>query len=245
MLAGQPAFSGESVIDVAHAVIHTAPPVLTGSPAVVAIDRVINHALAKRPAERHQTARSLADDLRRVDLALVEGGDTARPLTRLIVLPFRVLRADPDTEFLAISFPDAITTSLSGLQSLVVRSSLAAGQDAGTQPDLKVLAQQADVDMVLVGTLVRAADQFRVRTQLLEVPSGTVVWSHNAEVAMQSLFQLEDDLTRRLVDSLSLPLTAGEDQPLHRDTPQSASAYEFYLRANELRAPPHRMVCGA
>ena len=232
MLAGRPAFIGGSLIDVAHAVIHTAPPVLTGSPAVVAVDRVINHALAKRPEERHQTAGLLADDLRRV--LSVPGGDTARPLTRLMVLPFRVLRADPDTEFLAVSLPDAITTSLSGLQSLVVRSSLAAGHDVGTHPDLKVLAQQADVDMVLVGTIVRAADQFRVRTQLLEVPSGTVLWSHNAEVGMRNLFQLEDDLTRRLVESLSLPLTARDDQLLRRDVPQSATAYEFYLRANQL-----------
>ena len=238
MLAGRPAFLGESVIDVAHAVIHTAPPVLTGPPAVVAIDRVINHALAKRPEERYQTAGSLAADLRRVDSVPVEAGDTARPLTRLMVLPFRVLRADPDTEFLASSLPDAITTSLSGLQSLVVRSSLAAGHDVGTHPDLKVLAQQADVDMVLVGTIVRAADQFRVRTQLLEVPSGTVLWSHNAEVGMRNLFQLEDDLTRRLVESLSLPLTARDDQVLRRDIPKNATAYEFYLRANQLRNRP-------
>ena len=238
MLAGRPAFIGGSLIDVAHAVIHTAPPVLTGSPAVVAADRVINRALAKRPEDRYQTAGSMADDLRRVDSAPVEGGDTARALTRLIVLPFRVLRPDPDTEFLAISLPDAITTSLSGLQSVVVRSSLAAGHDSGTRPDLKILAQQADVDMVLVGTIVRAADQFRVRTQLLEVPSGTVMWSHNAEVTMQNLFQLEDDLTKRLVDSLSLPLTAGQDQQPHRDTPHSASGYEFYLRANELGRRP-------
>ena len=145
-----------------------------------------------------------------------------------------MLRADPDTEFLAVSLPDAITTSLSGLQSLVVRSSLAAGHDVGTHPDLKILAQQADVDMVLVGTIVRAADQFRVRTQLLEVPSGTVLWSQNSEVGMRNLFQLEDDLTRRLVESLSLPLTARDDKLLQRDVPQSATAYEFYLRANQL-----------
>jgi len=238
MLAGRPAFIGGSLIDVAHAVIHTAPPVLTGSPAVVAIDRVINRALAKRAEDRYQTAGSMADDLRRVDSAPVEGGDTARALTRLIVLPFRVLRPDPDTEFLAISLPDAITTSLSGLQSLVVRSSLAAGHDAGTHPDLKVLAQQADVDLVLVGTLVRAADQFRVRTQLLEVPSGTVLWSHNSQVGMKDLFQLEDDLTQRLVESLSVPLTARDDQLLRRDVPQSATAYEFYLRANQLGHRP-------
>ena len=33
------------------------------------------------------------------------------PLTRLIVLPFRMLRPDPETEFLAFSLPDALTTS--------------------------------------------------------------------------------------------------------------------------------------
>src|SRR5262249_20386831 len=40
----------------------------------------------------------------------------ARPtrVTRLIVLPFRMLRPDPDTEFLAFSLPDALTSSLSG-----------------------------------------------------------------------------------------------------------------------------------
>jgi TolB-like protein len=72
-----------------------------------------------------------------VELRAVEGtsGDhtpaLARPLTRLVVLPFRVLRADPETDFLAFSLPDAIATSLAGIDSLVVRSSATAwpGQD--------------------------------------------------------------------------------------------------------------------
>src|SRR5678815_1229521 len=38
---------------------------------------------------------------------------------RLIVLPFRMLRADPATDFLAFSLPEALTTSLSALKSLV------------------------------------------------------------------------------------------------------------------------------
>src|SRR5262247_911592 len=44
----------------------------------------------------------------------VAGGQPGK-LTRLIVLPFRMLRPDPDTEFLAFSLPDALTASLSGL----------------------------------------------------------------------------------------------------------------------------------
>ena len=118
MLAGRPAFIGDSVIDVAHAVIHTAPPVLTGPPAVVAIDRVINHALAKRPEERYQTAGSLAADLRRVDSVPVEGGDTARPLTRLMGPPvpraagrprYRVSRQQPSRRDYDLPVGPAVT----------------------------------------------------------------------------------------------------------------------------------------
>src|SRR5262249_4561134 len=58
-------------------------------------------------------------------------GTQPRKATRLIVLPFRILRPDPDTDFLAFSLPDAITGSLSGLESLVVRSSIAAARFAG------------------------------------------------------------------------------------------------------------------
>src|SRR5262249_47231335 len=65
-------------------------------------------------------------------LAPVGSADTERPEspTRLIVLPFRMLRPDAETDFLAFSLPDALTNSLSGLESLVVRSSLVASRFA-------------------------------------------------------------------------------------------------------------------
>src|SRR5262245_11217335 len=64
----------------------------------------------------------------------VTGSEPAPPPdrpTRLIVLPFRMLRPDTETEFLAFSLPDALTSSLGGLQSVVVRSSMAAARFAG------------------------------------------------------------------------------------------------------------------
>src|SRR5215207_428424 len=48
------------------------------------------------------------------------------------------------------------------------------------------------------------------------------------------IFQLQDALTTRIVESLSVPLTARDRQTLVRDVPGSATAYEFYLRANQL-----------
>ena len=232
-LSGRAAFSGRSVVEIMHATLHEQPPALTGSPAVAAVDRVIRRAMAKRPEERPSSADAMADELRAVRVAY--GDETpamARALTRLVVLPFRVLRADPETDFLAFSLPDAISNSLSGFGSLVLRSSAAAARFGREAPDLKALATEADVDRVVMGTLLRSGEQIQATAQLVEAPGGTLLSSHTVLASLGDLFKLQDDIARRVVEALSLPLT-GAPAPTP-DRPQDASAYALYLRANEV-----------
>jgi DNA-binding winged helix-turn-helix (wHTH) protein len=155
-------------------------------------------------------------------------------VTRLIVLPFRMLRPDAETEFLAFSLPDALTSSLGGLQSLVVRSGMAAARFAGEPLDPKRIGIEADVDAIVTGTLLRAGNEVRVATQLTDASSGTLLWSHAAQTPVGDLFRVQDELSRRIVASLSLPLTNHEQQMLQRDVPASAKAYEYFLRGNQL-----------
>jgi DNA-binding winged helix-turn-helix (wHTH) protein/tetratricopeptide (TPR) repeat protein len=168
-------------------------------------------------------------------LAPVSSGDSGdvQRLTRLIVLPFRMLRPDPETEYLAFSLPDALTTSLSGLKPLVVRSSMAAAR-FGADADPKVVAAGADVDLIVTGTVLRAGDEVRVTTQLADASTGTLLSSHTAQTPVGNLFRMQDEFTEKIVASLALPLTAREKHSLHRDVPSSARAYEFYLRGNQL-----------
>ncbi len=245
MLAGRPAFGGRNVVEILHATLYEQPPALTGSPAVAAADRVIRRALAKRPAERPASADAMAEELRAV--RGTAGDDTpalARALTRLVVLPFRVLRPDPETDFLAFSLPDAIATSLSGIGSLVVRSSATAARFAGEAPDLKALAAEADVDRVVMGTLLRAGDQLRAAAQLVEAPGGTLLTSHTVQSSLGDLFRLQDDIARRVVEALSLPL-GGADATPTPPAPHDARAYELYLRANELARTYDGLPAGA
>jgi non-specific serine/threonine protein kinase len=235
MLSGAAAFEGDTLPAVIENVLRGDVPVLAGSPAVVAVDRVIQRALAKPPAHRYPTAAAMADDLRTV---LAGHGSTdparARPVTRLMVLPFRLLRPDADIDFLAFSLADAVTHSLSPLQSVVVRSALAVTRFATEPPDLKTIASEGNVDAVLSGTLLHAGHALRVSAQLLEVPNGTILWSHSAQVSLDDIFELQDTLARHIVESLSLPLSSREHRALGHDVPSSARAYEFYLRANKL-----------
>jgi len=235
MLAAKLPFSGKTPVEVFHAIMYEQPAALTGGPAVVALDRVVGRALAKRPVDRFQTAAAMTQELRAA-IVLADSGSVApaHAVTRLIVLPFRVLRPDSETDFLAFSLADAVANSLSGLQSLVVRSSLAATRFASEAPDLKAIATETEVDAVLVGTLLRVGDQLRVSSQLVEAPGATVLWSNTAQVPVGDLFQLQDDLTGKIVESLSVPLTTRERRMLKQDVPSTPRAYELFLRANEM-----------
>jgi tetratricopeptide (TPR) repeat protein len=111
---------------------------------------------------------------------------------------------------------------------------LAALRFTEATPDLKQIAREADVDVVLTGTLLRAGSQLRLTTQLVEAPVGTLLWSRASQVELRDIFQLQDVLVSGVVESLALPLTSGERRMLTHDTPANASAYGAYLRANEL-----------
>jgi eukaryotic-like serine/threonine-protein kinase len=239
MLSGHAAFSGTSAFEVLHAVTHEHPPALMGSPAVVDMDRVIQRAVAKAKEDRYQTAEEMAIDLR-ASLSRAGAADEVRAhaTKRLVVLPFKVLRPDPDVDFLAFSLPDAITVSLSALDSLTVRSSLAAARFSEGVPDLRALASELSVEAAITGTLLHAGKTIRVAVQLVEVPSGTVRWSHTAQVPLDDLFTIQDSVCSAVVEAFALKLSPKEHEVLRQDVPSNPEAYEYYLRANRLSTSP-------
>jgi non-specific serine/threonine protein kinase len=235
MLAGRRPFHGSTLGALIHAVMYETPPVLTGSPAIAAIDRVLHRALAKNPGERYQTADAFGIDLRAV-VPLVDSGTRAeaRPILRLAVLPFRLLKPDPETDYLGLSLADALASSLLGLESLVVRSSLKSARYANTVPDLNALAADLAVDVVLTGSMLRVQDRMRVSAELVSVPAGDVWWSQTTHVPADSVLDLHDDLARRVV--ASLPLTARDQARTPQVRAASAKAFDLYLRGMQLRS---------
>jgi non-specific serine/threonine protein kinase len=236
MLTGRRAFNGASWVNVLYEVLHHDPPLLSGSREIEALDHVLRLAIAKRPEDRYSTAREMLDAVNAVSLS----GSTAhasqiRTVVRLIALPFRMLRRDEETDFLAYSLPDAISSSLSGIDSLIVRSSLLAARFEGPL-DPKRVATEAEVDAILTGSVMRAGDRIRLTCELVEAPSGTIIWSQAVSSSMQDLFKIQDELSEHVVHSLMLPLSERERGIFRRDVPASAKGYEFYLRANQIAA---------
>ena len=97
MLTATSPFAGDSMMATMQAVLNTRPPALTGSPAIDTVDQIIQRAVEKQPERRYQTAHEMADDIRAAMASSGLSGDVPVPraITRLIALPFRVLRSDP------------------------------------------------------------------------------------------------------------------------------------------------------
>src|SRR5579883_502682 len=228
LITGAHPWPRESAIDTMHAIVHDDPPPLDScwSPVVMRL-------LEKDPEDRYATPDAVLEALAGTHIGLPA---RARKVTRLIVLPFRILRPHEPSDFLAVSLPDAITNSLAAVDSIVVRSMIVSSKLATIEADLNAIAERAQVDCVLTGTVLADGENLRVTVQLVQAPEGTLLWSDSSQVSMRDIFRLQDELVDRIVRSLELPLTARERRALKHDVPANAAGYEFYLRANQLVA---------
>lgn len=250
MLAGRPPFVGRTIVDQMYATLHEKPPALQGPPAVIAIDRVIRRALEKAPKDRFDDAAAMALELSGIDIS---AGQTrlapVSALTRLVVPPLRLMRPDPDVSFLSYGLADAISGSLATLGDVVVRAPSVASEWATPGSDLRRLATQADVDLVLAGNLQRAGSQLRATMQLIEASTGTVLGASTVNGSMDDIFALEDALTQAALTLLAPRHPERHDQTtaLQRDVPAAGRAFELFLRGLELmralqRAPEARQL---
>ena len=226
LLTGRHPWPHQSPVDTLHAILHDEPP-----PQQLALGGVINQLLRKNREERYPSADAVLAALASPPRLQ---GPSSRALTRLIVLPFRILRQHDASDFLSVSLPDAITNSLTAIDSLVVRSTMTASRFAASEMDLKMISEQAQVDALLTGTILSDGEHLRVTTQLVQAADGKLLWSNTSQATVRNIFQLQDDLVERIVQSLTLPLTAREHRALKHDVPASAIAYECYLRGNQL-----------
>jgi tetratricopeptide (TPR) repeat protein len=100
--------------------------------------------------------------------------------------------------------------------------------------DIKKIAAEAEVDAILTGTLLSDGARIQVNAQLVAATDGELLWSSALKMPIENIFQLQDELVDRVVQSLAIPMTSSEQHALKHDVPASALAYELYLRASQL-----------
>lgn len=165
-------------------------------------------------------------------------GDTPKPplalpdKPSLVVLPFQNLSGDPDQDYFADGMVDEITNALSRFRHLFVIARNTSFTYKGRTVDIKQVGRDLGVRYVLEGSIRRAANRLRINGQLIDAASGTTVWSDRFEGPLDDIFDLQDQVTARVVGAITPALDRAELQRARRKPTASLDAYDCYLHAS-------------
>jgi serine/threonine protein kinase/Tfp pilus assembly protein PilF len=155
---------------------------------------------------------------------------TATHRRRLAILPLRNLANDAEIDFLGFALADSVITQLAPLKSLIVRPSSAVEKYRNQVVDPRLVGREMQVDTILSGSYLKAADMFRVSVQLVDVLRNEILWQERIDLKFDNVIALQDKICEELIRGLKLKVTTDEQEAIKHDEARNPMAYEFYLR---------------
>jgi non-specific serine/threonine protein kinase len=247
MATGQRAFPGSTPAVIFDAILNRQPPPVTGIQPNLSHDlgRLVDRAMQKDPAERYQSAGEMRTDLERLKRDLESGraasasartgGAGAQATTAAVksvaVLYFENLSGAREDEFFRDGMTEDVITELSKIRRLHVFPRATVLPFRGQTVTATDVGQQLKADYVLNGSLRRAGNRLRINAQLVDAKTDFPLWAERYDRELQDVFEVQDEIARKIAEALRLALTPQEEKALARKPTENPQAYDFFLRA--------------
>ena len=222
------------------------------------VDSAIRRSLAVNPKDRFATAGAMARALTDPGATVAKRGRPRWVLVTvaavLLVAAFLVSRAfkagspgsimslaiaplshgteDSTVAYLREGIEEAVADLLRQIPRLRVTAPSLVAQVRAQEPSLTAeeLGRRLGVGAVLTWRFRPAAAGVVLRTELLRVPGGSLLWAATYQRPVSEVLALQRDIAKAISDSLRLELTGTERAAMERRPTASAEAYELYLR---------------
>ena len=145
----------------------------------------------------------------------------------IAVLPFVFLTEVEGQQGLSLGFADALITMLSNLEDLVVTPTAVILRYAPGASAAQV-CRDLGVRFILQGTVQRLGVQWRVSTNLFDAAKQKSALSEKYDFALQNVFEVQDEVGRRVVESLRIRLPLPTTGSRSRYS-SSAEAYDEFM----------------
>jgi len=151
----------------------------------------------------------------------------------VLVLPFDNISPDPDNAYFSDGLTEEVITTLSRLKSLRVISRNSAMSLKGTGKDTRTIAEELGVQYVLQGSVRKAGNALRISAHLTHAASDENLWAEKYEGELVDVFGIQEEVSRAIVNALTLTLSPEEDEQLTERPFEDPRAYDCFLRARQ------------
>jgi len=158
----------------------------------------------------------------------------AEPQAAIAILPFTNMSGDPEQEYFSDGISEDIITDLSKIAGLMVIARNSSFAYKGRSVDVRTIGRELGVQSILEGSIRRAGNRVRITAQLIDATSGGHLWADRYDRDLTDIFEVQDDVTRRIVDALKVTLSSGEKESLADTKTSNLAAYDRLLRGREL-----------
>jgi TolB-like protein/class 3 adenylate cyclase/tetratricopeptide (TPR) repeat protein len=148
----------------------------------------------------------------------------------IAVLPFDDLSADRDQSYFADGVAEEIITALSRMRWLFVIARNSSFAYKGRAVDVKQIGRELGVRYILEGSVRKAGSRVRISGQLIDTATGAHLWADRFDGSLEDIFDLQDQVTAKVVGAISPKLEQAEIERSSRKPTESLDAYDYYLR---------------
>ena len=154
------------------------------------------------------------------------GSGTKRTIA---VLPFKPLVAEKREASLEMGMTDTLIARLSNIHEIIVSPLSAVRKYVDLDQKPICAGRELEAESVLEGYVEKANHRIRVTVRLLDVSTGSCLWSGIFDEKFTNIFDVQDAISERVVAALTLPVSTQERKQLTRRYTENVKAYDFYL----------------
>jgi adenylate cyclase len=149
----------------------------------------------------------------------------------IAVLPFQNMSDDPKQEYFVDGMVEDIITGLARIKWLFVIARNSSFTYKGKAVDVRQVGRELGVRYVLEGGVRKAGKRLRITAQLIEAETGAHLWADKFDGSLDEVFDLQDQITDRVVGVIEPSLQRSEIERSGRKRPENLDAYDLYLHA--------------
>jgi adenylate cyclase len=150
----------------------------------------------------------------------------------IAVMPFVNMTGDQSQDFFCDGLTESLITALSKVPQLLVIARESTFSYKGKAPKISQVSQELGVQYVLEGSVQKAGDRVRVTAQLIDALKGHHLWSERYDRNVKDLFDLQDEITMKILTELRVTITEDGSARIHTKGTDNLQAYLKVLEGN-------------